>query len=316
MTVKLTATGDMRRKYYLLLAGLTVVYLALVFVTPIDQAVLDKYHLSLLSAQLLNMAILLPLVAIWTIAFYGFITIKRYAALIKSDDDGQGFQLLGHGLAVLGIGMVLSSIATAIINLITRQNLHLIPRGVIITNYITVLIAFASYWYMYRGSRKLVGVATRNKDDFPYARLFGALYFIFGVIFAHAAVTNPQRSAPATVLAHGIYYLPNWLLLTTVIVPLIASWYIGMLAVSNIEHYRRRVNGVIYRSQLKFVALGISIIIIVSVGVQILTLFSKNTSEYSLSALLLLIFALLAVIASGFIMVAVGAKRLIQLEGQ
>lgn len=305
----------MRRKYYLLLLGLTVVYLALVFITPVDQAVLDKYHLSTLNARLLNMAILLPLVAIWTIAFYGFITMKRYAALIKNDEDGQGFQQLGHGLAILSIGMVLSSIATAIMSLITRHNLHLIPRGVIITNYITVFIALASYWYMYKGSQKLIGVAPRNRDDYPFARLFGALYFIFGVIFAHAAVTNPQRSAPATALTHGLYYLPDWLILTTVVVPLIASWYIGMLAVSNIEHYRRRVNGVIYRSQLKFVALGISVIIIVSVGVQILTLFSKNTSEYSLSALLLLIFALLAVIASGFIMVAVGAKRLIQLEG-
>jgi hypothetical protein len=304
----------MRRKYYLLLSGLTVLYVALVFAGPVDHAVLDKYHLSVLSLRLLDVAILLPLIAVWYISFYGFITIKSYASVIKHDDDGQGFEKLGHGLAILGIGMVLSSIATSVIKNLTLHDRQLIPTGVIIGNYLAVGLAMASFWYMYQGSLTLTGVIPGHNvsDRWPLLR---PLYTMFGAVFAYSAATNSERRAPAMALTHGLYYLPDWLIVVSVILPLLVAWYLGLLAVRNIAHYSRNINGVIYRSQLKRVAQGLTIIITSSVGVQILTLFSKSTSNLSLGSLLLIIFALIAVIAVGFIVVAIGAKKLMQLEG-
>lgn len=305
----------MRKKYYLLLLALIAVYVALVLATPVNQAVLDKYHLTVLSLHLLNLAIIIPVIAIWCIAFYGFVTMKIYAARIKEDEDGQGFEQLGHGLAILGIGMVLSSLVSAATNIVTQRNIDLVPRGVIIGNYVAVVVALASYWYIFRGSVKLAKLAPPQAES-ELRRIFAVFYVIGGILFAHAAVTNPERRAPATATTHGLYYLPDPLIIMSVVVPLLVAWYIGLLGVRNILHYRREVTGVIYRTQLKQLAQGLSTIITVSVGVQILTLFSKSTADLSLNALLLIIFVLLAVIAAGFILVALGAKKLAQLEGE
>lgn len=304
----------MQRKYYLLLLGLAAAYIALVFAAPVDQAILKKYHISTLGLYLLDIAILIPLFAIWYIAFFGFINMKLYSTLIKDDEDGQGFHLIGHGLAILGIGMVFNSIISRIVDIITYHHLDLVPAGVIISNYFTIILALASYWYIYQGSQKLIRVIPRRRATW-HAYLFVILFALGGLLFAYSAATNPERSAPATALTHGIYYLPQWLIVSTVVIPSLAAWFLGLLAVRNIAHFYHNIQGVIYRSQLKKVAQGLGIIITTSVSVQILTLFSKSTSELSLSLLLLIIFALLTVTASGFIMVAMGAKKLLQLEG-
>ncbi|MDB5169147.1 MAG: hypothetical protein JWO41_503 [Candidatus Saccharibacteria bacterium] len=305
---------QMRKKYYALLGVMVATYILLVFLTPVNTAVLAKYHITVLQLRIIDVFLLLPLIAIYYIAFYGFITMKEYVSHIKDEPDGKGFNLLASGLAVLAIGMVVNSILSTITSVMTVHDLRLVPAGVIVGNYMSVILGAASFYLIYKGSvelKQLVRIRPGEGSMQLVSVAFGAL----GAGFAYLAVTNPDRSAAATATSHGVFYLPNWLILVSVVLPYLAMWYAGLLAARNIGHYRRNIKGVIYRSLLKNLGLGVSTIIVASVLGQMLSLFPRSFQNMSLSWVLAVIAVLLGVIAAGFVMVAIGAKKLRQLEG-
>lgn len=304
----------MNRRHWYLLALATVTYFFLSFVTPVNQATLDRFHISVAAVHFLQLTLLVPLVLIWFAAIYGYAHLKNYAGEIKKDPDGKGLNTIALGLGILAGGMIITGLIGEVISYFSATRLNLIPANVIINNYLSVILTLSSFWYVYKGSESLVKLIPKH-DHHIRRRIMLAVYAVLAAIYCVLALHNPQKRVKATYAAHGTYYLPDVLIVLTVLLPYVVAWAFGILAAINLSHYRHNVKGHIYRQAIQYLGIGFSTVIGASILEQILSLFNASFQAASLNTVLMIIYVLLIIIGVGFLMIARGAKRLKQLEG-
>ena len=304
----------MSRRYVYLFLLATAAYVLLTFSTPINKSSLDHYHVSLTALHLLYVTLIIPIILIWAAAIYGYAHLRHYVEQIKKDPDGQGLSYVATGLGILAIGLVVNSLVSSVISYFSATRLSLVPTEVIIDNYLSVILMFLCFWFLYRGSAVLTKLVPK-KPELDRRRLFFFTYAVLGIVYANRSLHNPQKNIPATYTTHGLYYLPDVLILLTVLLPYLIAWLLGIMATIQLIYYRQHVKGVIYRDSLKLLAAGISVVIIASIGEQVLAFFDSQLQSSSLSVILVILYLLLIFIGVGFLMIARGAKRLRQLEG-
>lgn len=305
----------MQRKYLLLLLGITGLYALALFLTPVDKAVLDKYNLSIDQVRVLYVFIVLPLFAIWSMAFYGLSVFDKYAHLIRRDKDGAGFQLIARGLMILVVGSAATNLINALLKLATHSNLPAVKAQVVIGNYLTMLVTVASFAFMYRGAVQLCGLT--RKPPSPAGKLsFNMGYLGIAALYACLFMSHlPQaRAVPLTTASHAAYYAPTWLLIPTVLIPYLLAWYLGGLTVYLLGFYTRYIGGSLYSHALRYLSYGIAVVVAGSVAVQLLTVFAGQLQNLSTATILLLIYTLLAIITAGYVPIVIGAKKLAKIE--
>lgn len=303
-----------QKKVFLVLAVLVTIYLAITFGLPPETATLERYQISELRLRFLQLTIAFPLVAIWYAAFYGFARFKHYAELIKKSPDGQAFTRLANGLMVLAIGLPVGSIVSASLRYAARVNPELAPAAAITDHYVALGIALIGFGLIGSGAERLLGLGHR-RPAWPGKFTSSLGFLVFGALYAYLILTHPPTTAAAAGSAQtAIYHLPNWLIMTTVIMPYLYIWHTGLMAALNIDSYKRAVAGVLYKKSLRFLAWGIGSVIISSMVLQFLTTATQTLSKLRLAPLLAVVYVLLVIVSVGYIFIAMGAKRLQKLE--
>lgn len=132
--------------------------------------------------------------------------------------------------------------------------------------------------------------------------------------YCYVTLTNPARQFPPSSGIKAAYYLPDWLLVTTIIIPYLFVWFYGMRAAAHLAFYRKNVSGVVYKQALGYLAVGLGTVIVSSMALRFLVSLTTLLNSLSLKILLILLYALIFVIASGYIFIAVGAKKLKRIE--
>src|SRR5262249_10846944 len=124
--------------------------------------------------------------------------------------------------------------------------------------------------------------------------------------------TSPTTGGNLT--RNSLVILPHSILLVTLVLPHILSWFLGILAIINIAKYARQVQGNLYRDALKNLIRGIAGVIFFTVVYQIILFASQFLANLSLGLTLLIIYLLLILYALGFLFVQAGAKKLMRIE--
>lgn len=299
-------------KLFLIIIGL---YTLATFITPIDQALLDKYNLTLSQVRILQVFVILPLYAIWALAFYGFSTFDRYARMIRHDKDGAAFQQIGRGLAVLAVGTAGASLVNVLFGLYTHDHLQAVKAEVVVGNYLSMLVTVISFVYMYRGAMQLCKLTKKRFQ--PGGGLVMTLVFIgFAALYACLFITNlPEaRNVPLTVTSHAPYYTPTWLLVPTLLLPYLAAWFLGVVTVYLLGFYTRHIGGSLYSSALSYISYGVAVVVLGSVIMQVLSVFTGQLQNLSTVGIVFVLYLLLAVITAGYVPIAIGAKKLAKIE--
>ena len=305
------------KKNYALLFVLTAIYGFITFITPTSAKSLAKYHISSLGLHLVSLSITIPIVIIWIIAFYGFIKFKAYAKSIDDRPDGKFLGKVALGLEVLAIYLVLSSIVSSIGSYISLKHLSQVPREVIVANYLAVIFYGLTFYLTLKGAN---GLSKTTKKSYNYLKLkwWTVVYLLLAAGYAYLAMTSKFKSTPATDTTHGLYYLPNWLILISVILPTILIWFAGLQTVSLLAYYRKNTQGRIYKQSLSKLTTGLSIVIVLTISLQFLGIivqrYSNGLANLSLPAILLIVYILVIAIAVGYMVIALGAKNLKRLE--
>ncbi len=291
-----------------------LIYIGLALLDPIEQSQLARLQITRLQANLLLITIIAPLLSIWLAAFYGYARFKDYAEHIHGTRDGDAFSYIANGLGVLALSLPVTSIVSSIFNYFGDKNPDLIPSFTIISNYFAIGFAFVAFMIIYRGAKSLSRVVSARKAKFPrYIR-----YYVFlaalSLLYIYLTFTNPIRHQPNKENQEAIYYLPDWLILFTVVIPYIIIWLIGLRAFLYIKYYQRRVKGELYKKSLKQLSFGLGGVVVISIVLQYLTAFTSVFDALSLQPLLATIYLLLVVYAVGFILIALGAKKLKKIE--
>jgi hypothetical protein len=303
---------DKQKGVFWLLVVLIMLYTGFTFGIAPDTVTLERYQLTPAGLRLLLLTITVPLIGIWYAAFYGFARFKAYASSIGSSPDGQAFRQLANGLMVLAVGLPLTSIIPALMKYIVAGNMRLIPAATIIEHYLDVAIGLIAFTLIGKGARMLLSLHRKNPAP-PRKVAVVAGLVLFGGLFAYVALRNPAIQTPATDV-EAVYYLPDWLIIATIVIPYLYIWYNGLTAAYYVNLYKKHVKGSLYKQSLRFLAWGLGGVIISSMLLQYFTAFSNVLLRLDLAPLLAVIYLLLVAISAGYVLIAAGAKRLQKLE--
>lgn len=303
----------MPKKYAFLLGVFIVAYMILTFGVPSDADWLERLGLSDLQFRLIRLTLALPLVMIWFLAFYGSATFKAYALKIIGSPDGRAFNVLANGLMVLALALPVSSITSATLRYLSRMHPEFTAAAVITNRYISLGLAIIAFVLIHRGAKSLVALTAKKSAGSTYVWSVIAALTIGGP-YTYLIITNSANSIPDPSIALAIYYLPAWLVVATIVTPYVWVWYLGIKSAVFILFYKKHIQGLVYRQALGRLAAGIGIVVGGSIVVQLLTPLSSQLVNWGLGSLLTLVYLLVVIVAIGYVLIALGAKRLKKIE--
>lgn len=304
----------MPKKYALILGIFIVLYTALILIIPPDQAVLDKFNLSILQIQLIDFTLILFLAVIWYSAFYGFSKFKEYALKIINSPDGRAFNTLANGLGVLAVALPITSLTSVELNYFARLYPEFTPATVIIDRYIILTLAIVAIVLIYRGAKNLAALTNKKLKNTLYIWASTAIVLAMGGLYAYVALSNTASSVPDPVTGRAVYYLPAWLIIATNIIPYVCIWLLGLKSIAFILFFKRNTAGLVYGRALGNFAVGLGLVVGASIVVQIFTALGNTPTNWGLQLLLAFVYLLVIVMAVGYLLIAIGAKKLKKIE--
>jgi hypothetical protein len=304
----------MTKRVLIVYIVVAVAYTLLALLLPTDPKTLEQYKLSEFRMDLLQLSLVVPVLAIWFAAFYGYDKFSHYARTIAKSKDGNAFRFIANGLGVLAFGLAINAILGSILNYLILESPRLTASLTIVRNYSSMLMYLIAFWLIRKGTQELLAITPRSKNANRRGSALTMLSSSLAVLYTFLIFQNPNRQIPDGPAVRATYYLPDWLILLTIILPYLYIWMLGFQAVINIYIYMKSVKGVLYRQMLELLAKGLAGIILISIILQLLVNFGSLFRSMALGPLLLIVYLLVAGIAVGFIYVAAGAKRLQKIE--
>jgi hypothetical protein len=300
-----------RKKYFWVFTVLTLIYIGLIFVSPIDPDVIQKYNITETRARYLSLTILAPLIVIYYCALYGFHKFRSYALQIYNSKEGNPLLTLSNGLGVLAFMLPTTGIISTVTNNFELKHPEILVESTIIKNYIALAFALTAFMLIARGGEELVNtLKTQPKLTNNFRRISLISIITISCIYTWLITTRLDNSASED----HTYFLPNWLIITTIAIPYLYAWCRGVIAVYQLYLYKSKVRGIIYKKAIDFLYKGIAAIIALSVSLQLLTTLSERLNQLNLTPFLFIIYLLVITYALGFGLVVKGANKLRQIE--
>ena len=294
--------------HYTALIGL---YLILTQVLPADKFAMRAYDLTAVQYHLILLLVAIPFIGIWFAAFYSFSRLQAYARAIKNSNEGHDFRQLATGSGWLAYALPLIAIVSIILNSIANQYPNFHPTAIIASNYLGLFLALIAFTILSNCVRRL-SIRAQVKLSLGAARSLIAVFAVIGISYGYFSFH--YLSDLALLSSNNIYFLPVWLVVSTIIVPYLYAWYIGLLAAYEIMLYAKQVKGVIYRQALQYLASGLTIVIVSSIALQFIFCVITSTGSAELNCMLLGVFIVELLSALGFGLIAIGARRLQRIE--
>jgi hypothetical protein len=295
-----------RSKAFIAFIILAAIYASVSLIAAPPRASLQHYHISSTTLRLLNTTVILPVIAIWFIGLFGYEMLRTYATYVQGDKEGKRIMELTRGIMVLAWWLPIVSTISALLGLLSRWYPHLLAGTVIISNYLSLLCPLTAFWLICRGSRRLSELSHQRPNQNSIHIMAFAL-ILGSIIYGYLVATAREH-------LWTIYHMPVWIVLLTLVVPYVFTWYLGLIAAFDLHVYTGKVKGLIYRKGWTQVALGIAWIIVTIIILQYISAVSARVGNMSLGWVLLLVYAILGVMAVGYILIALGAKKLMRIE--
>ena len=290
---------------------LASIYLLLVFFLPANKIAQHSYHLSSVAYHVLLFIIIIPLIGIWFGAFYSYARLSQYCRAINETAEGHDFNKLTRGFTWLAWGSVIASLITIILNAIANERPSFLPTSTIITNYLSLLVPLIAYSYISTGARGL-NIRARVSITGQGAKALILFFMFIGVAYCY--VTFRYLDLYSVGSNNNPYYLPAWLMILTVIIPFLYTWFIGLLAAYEICLYSKNVQGILYQRSMRLLSGGVISVIASSIAIQYLRSAVPRTGHLSLNNVLLIVNIAYIFMAFGYVLISLGARNLRKIE--
>lgn len=278
---------------------------------PASPTLMEQYSLSAGQYRVLYFIVMLPFAAIWFTAAYGCMKLRQYASTISDTPEGPGMQTLSNGFCWLTWGMPIQSLLNMIVSSIANLNPGFLPAATIINNYVALFFPLIAFIYISNGARSLI-LQSKEQLTASMAKNIQLLFVGLGVVYCFLTFRNLDLNSLGS--SENVYFLPVWLLVLTLIVPYLYSWFIGLLAAYEIKIVAAKVKGTLYRQALQLLASGVVLIVVSQIAGSYIRSVVPRTNRVSLSLLLMFIYLFYMIIAAGFVLLAMGSKRLKKIE--
>ncbi|HET7059880.1 MAG TPA: hypothetical protein VFH99_00980 [Candidatus Saccharimonadales bacterium] len=282
-----------------------VLYSAIVLIPKPSPTILMQYHITAGRLRVIDITIILVLAAIWFAGFYGYGKFRDYAKTIRNTKDGKHIKQLSTGLLLLVLWLPVSSIISSALNYIALRHPAWLHATTIINHYVSVILPLAAYVFISLGARGLSRLA-RQRPSFWATNIISILLIYTGIVYIRLVASTHHRGL--------LYQMSIWPIFLTLVAPYIYMWSIGAMAAYELFLYSRKSPGFIYRKSWRLLAFGFGWLIITSIAFQYLTSLTARLQHLSLYTLLVIVYALLALLSIGFVLIAFGTRKLQKIE--
>jgi hypothetical protein len=307
--------GLLLRKYWGISApflALAVVYVWQVLTAAVSPESQAKYHASVAQIHKLSLAIALPYIVIWVVGLVGYLWLRSYTTYLGKDKDAGGFRSLTFGVGLLTFWLPLSTLAAGLASNYYANHPDATASLVRLVNYANIVLLLPAFWLVYQGTVRLLQSAKISHNGLSPKQT--GLYILLSALYVFVVFHDPVRLAAHDDVQTATYYMSDWWILLTIVIPRLIMWYLGLAAAANIILYRHKVKGSIYKEGLRLLAFGLTGVVISTIVLRIVQSLSVQLSKLSLLVLFLVIYVLLALIAAGYVFLAKGASRLQKIE--
>jgi hypothetical protein len=258
-------------------------------------------------AHILAFIAVLPFFFIWFMAFYCYGLLQRYATSIGNSREGPAFKRIANGVALLSWGLVIQAFTALLMGALANHTSSLRSLSLYIEEYSTLLFPLIALPLIGSGTHKLLRLK-RTNPDLPTNYILRFLFAALAVIYTYLILHLNHHG-------HRAYGLPPFWLLTTVAVPYLFAWFSGLSAAFEISIHAQVTDGVLYRRALNLLATGLIIFILSSILAQYLgSAYTAQAGQFSINAVLLFDYLLLAGIGLGYAIMLSGVQRLQRIE--
>ncbi len=287
-----------------------VIYAYFNLTSPIGD---NAFELTSVQLFLIRLTIVAPYLLIWAAALHGANKLSDYASSIHDSHDGKALVHFARGLHVLLAGMIASTLLSTFTSR-WPEFASTIHRPLQITlNYLYVMFPLAAYALFMLGVREFRQVAPKMRALTKPILPILVIVTMAAAIFVIGVFTNDEREF--SLEGQATYYLSDMNLVLTIVLPTIASWLLALYVAVNVWSYQIEVKGTIYKKSLKKLSLGLIGVVVASIVLQFLiSLGSIRLIGLGLELILVWIYVWLIALAIGYVLVAVGARRLARIE--
>jgi hypothetical protein len=307
--------GLLLRKYWaisVLFTTLAIVYIVQVLTSSVSPATQAKYHASAGQIHKLGLAVAVPYIVIWIVGLVGYLWLHSYTTYLGKDKDASGFRVLTRGVFLLTFWLPFSTLVGNLASSYYTTHPSSTATLVRLVNYVNILLLLPAFWWLYQGANQLLASAKIHYSSLTTKQI--ALFLAFSAVYVFLTFQDPVRATSADGVAKATYYLSDWWILLTLVIPRLIMWYLGFSAAASIILYRRKVKGKLYKDALRWVSLGLVGIVSSTIVLRIVQSLTTQLAKLSLLVLFLVVYALLAIIAVGYVLLAKGASRLQKIE--
>ncbi len=292
---------------YKLFVLFVLLYMLIILITPPNPATVSLYHLSDTAYRVLLLATTgLPAFLTWLAAFYGYAQLEQYSKLIKDSKEGMAFDKLTKGSRWIAYYLPVVSTTALLLSGIANSAPEFRGPGQVIGNYLAVLITLIAMGAFGSGARQLAD-STKARPTQYKIRIMALAAITISVLYCYFVITESLHGRTN-------YYLPLGWLLPTIVIPFFFAWFMGLLAVLDLNAYGNKVKGLLYQKALRGLSGGILIVILAAIAVQYVSSASPQQNHLVLGGVLVVRYILYGFLALGFAVIGTSAKKLQRIE--
>lgn len=250
----------------------------------------------------------------WFAAAYAVGKLANHQKLLKSGKVHQGFQKIFIGLLIIFLGGLLWPPLTAV-RILVLSNAPVLKLLTFIFNFSMIYPTLMGFYFIYKGSKNLLeAVKIRSNYSLSLFKWFSPVLIALPV-YLWMLFNNPQRSVPTAPGVPSTFYLPDPLIALFIVLPVVSTWVLGIITIVNLNTFRKRSSGLIYRVSLPSLYFGITCVIFGSALLQaVVSVGSNKLLQLGYVTLVLTIYTFVGMLATGFLLIARSMRRLTQIE--
>lgn len=291
--------------------GLMILFLALTFVLPVSNNATATYQLTDLQYRYLLLLVKVPLIAAWSIAFYGYRRLYNYAQRIADAPEGEDFAAMARGTGWMAWGFAIPPVISSFLGIFADSHPAVRTFSTSFNSYLYLIVTVIALSFIAAGIRKL---ARRSKVSLEMKHTRFLVFALVGMSVLFCSLIAGRLHGNSLSDSYNAFYVPNIMVWTTIAVPYLYAWGLGIVAAVELILVARRTSGIIYKQALQYLATGLITLILTMSALQYFRAIIPRNGHVTINGALIMIFAIYAVNALGGVLLAIGAKRLKRIE--
>lgn len=292
-------------KYYIFVIVLSISYIVLSMTNPISSAS-NAYGLSPITIRFLQFTIGALYSLSWLAGTAGSVELNTSAESTPDTAKKSAFKKKAMGVAILIGGSIITAFISTIRSRVSPDPSNF-PGITILLNYVYVFVPLIGLSYLASGAFDL----SKSIDAKPPKPYFYVLAFVFCTLAvgvnAYLLFTREDTTSS--------YFLPEALVVMTILLPSFITWIIGTVGVITSFNYIGNVQGVVYKAGLGQFNAGIFFVVLTSMFLQLLlSVGSSRLLGISLGGILLIVYTFIILQAVGYLLIAFGSRKLTTVE--